>query len=294
MSTEIKNKTQLITYPDSLGGDLAALHRLLSGPLSGLFGGLHILPFFPSSGDRGFAPITYREVEPAFGGWQEIRRVSEQVEMVADLMVNHISRHSPYFRDFVQHGRRSEYADMFLTVDKIWPDGDPLPEDLARIHLRKPEHPFSEVRIEDTGQIERVWTTFAWQGQWEQVDLDVHSPPAKEFLRDTIRFLAAQGIKILRLDAVGYVIKKPGTSLWPTRRGSCSCRRCTLTIAPSSAWRSMAPGCTILCCLAWYCTPYSRAPASSSSATCKPVPAGSSRPWTATTASPSSPTWRTF
>ncbi|MFN2227367.1 MAG: sucrose phosphorylase [Anaerolineae bacterium] len=212
MTIGIKNQTQLITYPDSLGGNLDALCRLLAGPLEGLFGGVHILPFFPSSGDRGFAPMTYRQVEPAFGGWDDVRRIAGQVEVVADLMVNHVSRHSPHFQDFLQHGRCSEYADMFLTVDKVWPDGEPSPEDLACIHLRKPDNPFSEVRIEDTGQIERVWTTFAWRGHWEQVDLDVHSPVAKAFLRDIIGFLAGQGVKILRLDAVGYVIKKPGTS----------------------------------------------------------------------------------
>ena len=60
---------QLMTYADSLGGDLAALDALLDGPLDGLFGGIHILPPFPSSGDRGFAPMTYDEIEPAFGSW---------------------------------------------------------------------------------------------------------------------------------------------------------------------------------------------------------------------------------
>lgn len=51
-------RPQLLTYPDSLGGDLPALADLLAGPLSGLFRGVHILPPFPSSADRGFAPIT--------------------------------------------------------------------------------------------------------------------------------------------------------------------------------------------------------------------------------------------
>lgn len=37
---------QLLTYPDSLGGDLASLGALLDGPLAGLFGGIHILPPF--------------------------------------------------------------------------------------------------------------------------------------------------------------------------------------------------------------------------------------------------------
>ena len=31
-------------------------------------GGIHILPFYPSSADRGFAPLTYEDVDPAFNG----------------------------------------------------------------------------------------------------------------------------------------------------------------------------------------------------------------------------------
>jgi hypothetical protein len=42
----MKNQVQLITYADRLGGDLAALTGLLQGPLAGLFGGVHLLPFF--------------------------------------------------------------------------------------------------------------------------------------------------------------------------------------------------------------------------------------------------------
>ena len=48
----LKNKVQLITYPDSLGRNLGELNTLLNGRFSGLFkGGVHILPPFPSSGD---------------------------------------------------------------------------------------------------------------------------------------------------------------------------------------------------------------------------------------------------
>ncbi len=54
----IRRGPQLLTYPDSLGGDLPAITQLLEGPFAGLFGGVHILPPFPSSGDRGFAPIS--------------------------------------------------------------------------------------------------------------------------------------------------------------------------------------------------------------------------------------------
>ena len=71
----VEPRPQLLTYPDSLGGDLQGLGDLLDGPLTGLFRGVHILPPFPSSGDRGFAPITYREIEPRFGTWADIGRI---------------------------------------------------------------------------------------------------------------------------------------------------------------------------------------------------------------------------
>ncbi|MBC7251614.1 MAG: sucrose phosphorylase, partial [Anaerolineae bacterium] len=122
----IKNQVQLITYPDSLGGDLPALHEILSRYFSDIFrGGVHILPPFPSSGDRGFAPLTYLEIEPSFGTWEDIRRIGEGFDVMLDLMVNHISRQSSYFQDFLKRGREAKYADMFITLDKVWPGGDP-------------------------------------------------------------------------------------------------------------------------------------------------------------------------
>ena len=48
----VKNQVQLITYPDSLGGNLKTLNQVLSTYFPNTFkGGIHILPPFPSSGD---------------------------------------------------------------------------------------------------------------------------------------------------------------------------------------------------------------------------------------------------
>ncbi|MCP4540773.1 MAG: sucrose phosphorylase [Chloroflexi bacterium] len=209
----IKNQVQLITYPDSLGGDLKTLYELVSKHLADIFkGGIHILPPFPSSGDRGFAPLTYLEIEATFGSWEDIRRIGENWDVLLDLMVNHISRHSPYFQDFLKKGRRSKHADMFITLDKVWPDGDPPQKDVAKIFLRRPDHPFSDILIEETGQVERIWTSFGKTAVSEQIDLDVHSDAAQNLLVDFLTYLSQQNVKIVRLDAVGYVIKKPGTN----------------------------------------------------------------------------------
>ena len=204
---------QLLTYPDSLGGDLASIRGLLDGPLRGLFTGVHVLPPFPSSGDRGFAPITYREIDPAFGTWADIRALAADHDVLLDLMVNHISRRSEEFRDFEQHGRVSRFADLFITLDKVWPDGQPPADDVARIFLRKPDHPFSTITVRDTGEPLTVWTTFGRpDGSSEQVDLDLRSDATRALIADWFAFFASQGVRIVRLDAVGYVVKKPGTS----------------------------------------------------------------------------------
>jgi sucrose phosphorylase len=208
----VSNKVQLITYPDSLGGDLRTLQHTLEQYFVDLFpGGIHILPPFPSSGDRGFAPLTYLEIEPACGTWEDIRRIGEKRDILLDLMVNHISARSEYFQDFLRQGRKSGYAELFITLEKVWPGGDPPPEDVEKIFLRRTE-PFSEFTIKGTGEVERVWTTFGKVMPSEQIDLDVHSDVTRGLLADFLSNFSQNGVKIVRLDAIGYVIKKAGTS----------------------------------------------------------------------------------
>ena len=208
----IAPRPQLLTYPDSLGGDLPALVRLLDGPLAGLFQGVHVLPPFPSSGDRGFAPITYDDIDPRFGGWADIRTLARDRDVVLDLMINHISRRSAAFREFAEWGRSASTADLFLTLDKVWPAGEPPDDDLGRLTVRKPGGPITTITVERTGEIERIWTTFGAADWSEQIDLDVRSAATRELITGWLRSFAGHGVRIVRLDAVGYVTKRAGTS----------------------------------------------------------------------------------
>lgn len=208
----MKNQVQLITYPDSLGGSLSALSRILAKYLPRSFGGIHILPPFPSTGDRGFAPVSYREIDPSFGSWDDVHQLGAVYDVMLDFMVNHISRHSSYFQDFVRMGRTSAYADLFISLDKIWPGGVPLEADVKKIFLRRPHNPFLDVRIEKDGSTERIWATFGKEDWSEQIDIDVNSEVGWNFIRDNLNFFASQGVSTLRLDAVAFVIKKAGTS----------------------------------------------------------------------------------
>jgi len=53
---KIQNKVMLITYPDSLGGDLKGLRHVLDTSLKGAAGSIHILPFFPSAATAASRP----------------------------------------------------------------------------------------------------------------------------------------------------------------------------------------------------------------------------------------------
>ena len=106
----MKNAVQLITYVDRLGGgNLHTLQGLLSGPLNGLFGGVHLLPFFdPIDGaDAGFDPVDHTIVDPRLGDWSDIKALSDDIEVMADLIANHISRQSPQAQNYLANGSAS-------------------------------------------------------------------------------------------------------------------------------------------------------------------------------------------
>src|SRR5881394_1365671 len=108
----MRNQVQLITYVDRLsGGGFRELQALLDGPFAGLFGGVHLLPFFqPIDGsDAGFDPIDHTEVDQRLGTWEDVRALAGDVDVVADVIVNHISSQSPQFLDFSATGKSSAY-----------------------------------------------------------------------------------------------------------------------------------------------------------------------------------------
>ncbi len=207
MSMSIQNKAMLITYADSLGSHMGELADILDQHLEGVISGVHLLPFYPSSGDRGFAPMDYTKVDPELGSWEDVRRISQKFYMMYDFMINHISQQSEYFQDFLEKKDESEYADLFIRYKDFWPDGEPTDADVDLIYKRKPRAPYVEVTFKD-GTKEKVWCTFDEQ----QIDLDVTTETTRRFIRDNLNFLAEQGASVIRLDAFAYANKKIGTN----------------------------------------------------------------------------------
>ena len=120
-----RDGVQLITYADRFGGTLRGLKDLLDGPLSGVFEGVHILPFFtPFDGaDAGFDPVDHTEVDPRLGSWDDVRAIGADHTLMVDMIVNHVSADSPEFRDVVARGTGSPHMGLFLTMSDVYPSG---------------------------------------------------------------------------------------------------------------------------------------------------------------------------
>ncbi len=205
----MKNQVQLITYVDRLtAGGFPALKGLIDGPLKGVIGGVHPLPFFdPIDGaDAGFDPSDHTAVDPRLGDWTDVRALSASVDIMADMIVNHVSADSPAFRDFVEKGDASNFADMFLTFGKVFPNGA-SEQDLLAIYRPRPGFPFNKMTFGD-GSKRLIWTTFTPQ----QIDIDVFSKHGAAYLDAILKRFSESGITAIRLDAAGYAVKKPGTS----------------------------------------------------------------------------------
>jgi sucrose phosphorylase len=203
----IKNEIVLITYADSMGKNIKELSDILETHFKGVIGGIHILPFFPSTADRGFAPLSYKEVDKKFGLWSDVEDLGRKFYLIYDFMINHISRSSEYFKDFIKNKDQSPYADMFIRYKNFWPDGEPSREEVELIFKRKPKAPYVVVEFKD-GTTEKVWSTFSE----EQIDLNVKAEVTKTFIKDSMMYLAGKGASIIRLDALAYAVKKIGTN----------------------------------------------------------------------------------
>lgn len=203
----MKNRIMLITYADSFGKNLKELKQVLDTYFDREIGSVHLLPFFPSSGDRGFAPLTYEEVDPAFGTWEDVEAIAKDRELMFDFMINHLSRRSREFEDFVQKHDESPYREMFIRFREFWPGGAPTQEEVDRLNKRKNHAPCERITFAD-GTQEDIWCTFSA----EQMDLNLESMLTWEFVERSLRFLMEHGASMIRLDAFAFATKKLGTS----------------------------------------------------------------------------------
>jgi glycosidase len=210
----------LISYGDQVTSPgeapLATLGNFLRNHVAGLTRGVHVLPFYPWSSDDGFSVEDFFAVDPALGGWEDIRALAGDFYLMVDAVFNHASAKGEWFRKF-QNGEPG-FEEFFATVE-----GEP---DLSRV-VRPRTLPlltgFSTAR-----GARRVWTTFSA----DQADLNFRDPFVMKSVCEALLFYLRQGARLVRLDAIGFIWKEPGTT----------CIHLPQAHALVRAWRALAEG----------------------------------------------------
>lgn len=191
--------TILITYPDMINAlgelPLRTLNRFLKEHLKEAFSIVHLLPFFPFSGDDGFAVEDYRSVRPGLGTWDDIHQIGTNFSLMMDLILNHVSRYHPWFKD---------YLDGIAPARNYFIETDPS-TDLRNV-VRPRSTPLLTHVITSRGP-RYIWTTFSA----EQIDLNYHNPDVLFEFLDLLLYYISHGARIIRLDAIAYLWKKIGT-----------------------------------------------------------------------------------
>jgi sucrose phosphorylase len=184
------------TDPVSRESGLSRLVRFLTRWNRGAFTYLHLLPFHPYSSDDGFSVIDYRQVDPRFGSWEDIRELGRHFKPVFDLVLNHGSVESPWFKGFLA-GEKA-FQGWYITK----------PEDFdASAVVRPRTHPLLTPFKRGDGSMVHVWTTFSA----DQADYDFSNPAVLlEFITIFLEYYR-RGARIVRLDAIAYLWKEEGT-----------------------------------------------------------------------------------
>lgn len=192
--------TLLITYGDTLTepgeAPLRTLADFLETRLQDAFSAVHLLPYFPFTSDDGFAVSSYREVRPDLGGWEDVSRIAGKFDLMTDLVLNHCSREHPLARRLWSGDAGAE--PWFHVVDSAMDTTGVVRPRATPLMTPLPNDP----------QGRGVWTTFSD----DQLDFNYRNPEVLLEVIDVMAQYVAAGTRLLRLDAVAYLWKEPGTS----------------------------------------------------------------------------------
>ncbi len=219
----------MIAYGDSIQRPgqtpLTALKSFVDEALSDCVNLIHLLPICPYSSDDGFSVIDFRQVDPALGNWEDIRRLSSNYDLMLDAVVNHVSRESGYFKGYLAGEER--YSGFFIEADPA--------DDNSQV-IRPRTSPLLTPFIASNGATKHLWTTFSA----DQVDLNYKNPRVLLEILDVLLFYAGQGARFIRFDAIGFAWKERGTSCMNLKQAH------SLVKLMRAVLESCAPGCSII------------------------------------------------
>ncbi|WP_312946927.1 sugar phosphorylase [Superficieibacter sp.] len=191
----------LITYADQFhhaaAKPLPVFNQFYNKWFKSVFSHVHLLPFYPWSSDDGFSVIDYHRVDPESGDWDDVAELKTQAKLMFDFVCNHMSAKSEWFNRYLQQA--PGYENFFIAMDPA--------TDLSAVTRPRALPLLSPFTLAD-GSVRHLWTTFSE----DQIDLNYACPEVLLAMVDVLLHYLVQGADYVRLDAVGFMWKTPGTS----------------------------------------------------------------------------------
>lgn len=195
-------------YVDVHSGTLSNLERDIS-----LFKLLNInmLHFMPTiyktpekDNDGGYAISDFRSLNPAIGTMDELRELfntmrKNGISPIMEVTINHVADDHEWVKA-AKAGDPEKLA-FFHVVDEAQKNDYDRHVEIWRPHVRPSNFTWND----DIGS--HVWTSFM-SSQW---DVNYNNPKLLGAMAEEMMFLLNQGADVLRMDAVPYIWKEPGT-----------------------------------------------------------------------------------
>ncbi len=172
---------------------LKDLHKFINTHLKNVITDVHILPHFSSSSDDGFSIIDYYKVDPDLGTWDDILEMKEDVNLMFDFVINHVSSQSKWFKNYLKGNKK--YLDFFIEKNNDWNY-----EKVVRPRENDLFTKFNDVN----NKVHYLWTTFSY----DQVDLNFKSKNVLLKSIDILLTYISYGVRTIRLDAIGFLWKE--------------------------------------------------------------------------------------
>ncbi|WP_330982098.1 MULTISPECIES: sugar phosphorylase [Enterobacterales] len=191
----------LITYADQFRQQgrksLPVFTQFYNQWLKNSFSHVHLLPFYPWSSDDGFSVMDYHQVAPDTGDWQDVADLKQSSRLMFDFVCNHMSAKSDWFARYLR--QEAGYENFFLAVDPAM--------DLSAVTRPRALPLLTPFTLKD-GTTRHLWTTFSD----DQIDLNFGDPEVLLAMVEVLLHYLQEGADYVRLDAVGFMWKVPGTS----------------------------------------------------------------------------------
>ena len=202
ITKDLWNQTDffLITYADSIKKknqkNLKTLNYFLNKYCTD-FNFIHILPFFPSSSDDGFAITDYKRIDNEHGDWEDLKKITSKFKVMIDLVINHCSSSNNLFQNFLNNNNPG--VDYFIFKKKMF-------NGLSKVVRPRTSKLVKEIKTKMKKGY--VWCTFSH----DQVDFNFKNPKVLIYFLKIIKFYLDNGALALRLDAVAFLWKELGTN----------------------------------------------------------------------------------